>query len=129
MPPVPNLSAFYFTAIRFRVTGQFETSASNDPQMTLNTKVKGTPYTHYDYPQVPNLTLPRSTVSRFRVTGHFETHAPNDAKMTVNIKRSQVPHICVTTSPKCQSSIRFAQRPAVFELQAILRQVHRMTPR
>ena len=49
--------------------------------------------------------------------------------MTLNPTRSKVPHICVTSIPESQISVRFALRPAIFELQAILRQVDRMTPK
>ena len=40
----------------FFVTGHFETSASNDPKMTLDTEVKGTPYACYNHPNAPNFT-------------------------------------------------------------------------
>ena len=59
--------------------------------------------------------------SCFRVTGHFEISALNDPKMTLNPTRSNVFHICITSIYECQISIRFALRPAVLELQAILR--------
>ncbi len=49
--------------------------------------------------------------------------------MTLNPTRSKVPHICFTSTHGSQISLRFALRPAVLEIQAILRQVHRMTPR
>ncbi len=34
--------------------------------------------------------------------------------------------MCVTSIPESQMSVGFAIRPVVFELQAILKQVHRM---
>ncbi len=49
---------------------------------------------------------------------------PND----INAKASKVLHIVVTTTPESQISSGFALWPAVFKLQTILRQVHRMTP-
>ncbi len=49
--------------------------------------------------------------------------------MTLNITRSNihVPHICVASVPQYQISVRFTLQPVLFELQAILRQAHRMT--
>ena len=90
----------------------------------------GTTYTCYSYAQVPNFILLHSTVSRVRGIGDIlETNAPNDPKMTLNIKRSKVQHIHVTTAPKSQILPRFTLRSTFFELQAILRQVHRMIPK
>ncbi len=63
------------------------------PKWPRTLKVKGTPYTCYNYPRVPNFTLFRSTASHFRVTGHFETSEQNDPKMALNTKRSKVMHI------------------------------------
>ncbi len=57
----------------------------------------------------------------------FETSALNDPKMILNTKTSKVPHIHVTTSPESQISPRFTLCSSVFELRAILRQVHQMT--
>ncbi len=52
---------------------------------------------------------------------HFESHTtPNDPKLTLNNKRSKV--------PPGRYPI-FALRPAVFELQSILRQMYWMTPK
>ncbi len=47
-------------------------------------------------------------------------------KMTSNTKGSKVPHTHITMAHDSQISICFALRPAVFELHAILRQVHQM---
>ncbi len=83
----------------------------------------------YNYsPWVSNFTQFHSTTTHFRDTGHFETSAVNDPKMTLNAKRSYVPHICATSIHESQISLHFALWTAVFEIQAILRQVHRMTP-
>ena len=83
----------------------------------------------YNYsPPVSNFTPFRSTTSRFQVTCHFETNALNDPKMTLNTTKSNVPHICVTSIHESHISLHFALQPAVFQLQAIVRQVHWMTP-
>ncbi len=57
----------------------------------------------------------------------FEESAQTDPQMTLNPTRSKVPHIRVTSVPESQITLRFAIRPAVFEIEAILRQVDRMT--
>ena len=92
----------------FQNTGHFETSALNDPKMTLT--LKGQRYPIYILqlppsilpppPRVPNFTPYRSTASYFQVTGHFERSAPNDPKVFFNTKISNVPHIHVTITPK-----------------------------
>ncbi len=48
---------------------------------------------------------------------------------TLNTKRSNVPHTHVVTNPESQISLCFALWVAIFELQAILRQVHQKTPK
>ncbi len=59
------------------------------------------------------------------------TGCPNDSKMTLHTKRSKVPHIHVTSTPRVPNFTPFRSTtwPAVFELQAILRQGLRMTPK
>ncbi len=67
------------------------------------------------------------TTKRFLLASHFATSAPNDPKITLTNTRSKV-LICVNRFPDSQFSIRFAAWPAVFDLQANLRQMHLMTP-
>ncbi len=50
-------------------------------------------------------------------------------QMTLNTKRSKVPHIILQLPPESHISLLFALQTPIFELQAILRQVHRMTPK
>ena len=76
---------------------------------------------------VTHFTPFHSMAGRFWVTGHFEISAPNDPQMTLYPRRSKIPQIHITTTSKSQISLRFALRPAIFELQAILKQVHLMT--
>ena len=86
----------------FPDTGHFETSAPNDPKLTLNHTTSHHPlYFYNNCPQVSNFTPFRSTTSRnaFGNTGHVETCSPNDLKMTLNTTRSKVQHICVTSVP------------------------------
>ncbi len=42
--------------------------------------------------------------------------------------KAKLPYICIIRVHDSQISLRFALRPALFEIQTILRQVHRMTP-
>ncbi len=62
----------------------------------------------------------------------LETNALNDPKMTLNLLRLNAPDMCVTRYVcicESQISVRFTLRPDVFEVQASLIQVHRMTPK
>ena len=59
----------------------------------------------------------------FRDTAVRQVHWMNPTRST------NVRHICITTIPECQISLCFALQPAITEIQAILRQVHWMTPK
>ena len=83
----------------------------------------------YWYSQVPHFNLFRSGTGPFGDTDHFETSALNDPRMTLNTTKSKVPHICGISIHESQISVCFTLRPTVFEVQAILRKVHRMTPK
>ena len=99
------------------------------PKWPWTLKVIGIPYTYGNFPnpnfQSLNFT---STARHFQVGGRFGRSAPSDPKMALNTLRSKVPILHITT-PGTQISFRFAPWQAVFELQAILRQVHCMTPK
>ncbi len=47
--------------------------------------------------------------------------------MTFNTTKSKVPYICFASVPGSQSSVRYALRPTLFELQTILIQVHQIS--
>ena len=64
----------------------------------------------------------------FWVSGHFETSAPNYSKMILDTTSWYVLHIRVTVVPEYLVSIRFCLRSVVFELEAILRQLHLIIP-
>ncbi len=112
-------------------TGHFEASVPNDPKMTFNPTRWNVPhYMCYYCPQIPNFSPFHSTTSRFRATGHFETNALNDPQMTLYTTRSNIPYIYVLCDiPESQISVRFTLQSAVSELQVILVQMHRMTPK
>ncbi len=78
-------------------------------------------------PKFQSVSLYRQPFARY--TCQFETSAPNHPKVTINTKWKQIPHIHVTTVLESQIPFRFALRLAIFELQAILKQVHQMTPK
>ncbi len=84
--------------------------------------------------RVPKFTF-HSTATNLWVTDYFETSAANDPKMILNTKRSIVPiyvtaYMGTMVSLESQISLRFALRLIFFfELQVILRQVYRMTPK
>ncbi len=62
---------------------------------------------------------------------HFKTSAPNDPKRALSTMRLNVLYICPssTQNPKFQSvSSGLSLWPAIFELQAILKQVHQKNP-
>ena len=88
-------------------------------------KVKGIPYTCSNYPRDPIFSPFHSAASYFPVKAILrQVHQmtpENDLKYS---KRSKVLHIHATTTHESQISIRFVLKPAVFELQAIFRQVH-----
>ncbi len=62
-----------------------------------------------------------SMTTHFGVTGYFDTSAPNDPQIALATTRSKVPHICVTIVPGPRISVRFALRPVILDLQAILK--------
>ncbi len=81
-------------------------------------KIKCTPYMCYYCHRV-----------RFSATGHFETSTPNDPKMGLDTTRSSIHHIYVLLVSPSHKFHFFRPQPAGFEIQAILRQEHRMTPK
>ncbi len=86
------------------------------------------PYIRYWY-RVSNFTQFHSTISRGWVICYFETSGLDDPKWSWN---NTITHICDTGVHESQISVRFGLRPAFclrYNLEAILRQVHRMTPK
>ncbi len=67
-----------------------------------------------------------SKASYFHVNDNFKTSALNDLKMTLDTKKLGASYSCFNY-PRVQISLRFTLRLAIYELQAILRQLHRMT--
>ncbi len=71
---------------------------------------------------------PRSMTSRFRVAIHFEISARNDPKDIEHYEVKSTEYMsCVTSLPESQMSVHSLLWPAVSQLQAILRQLYRMT--
>ncbi len=86
----------------------YETSAPNDPKMTLNTKRSKVPDKHFTTFESHFFPLQNS---HFWVTGHFGRIAPDDPKITLNSKSCKVPHIHVATTPgsKCYPASLYGQ--------------------
>ena len=135
-PRVPNFSSFHST------TSRFETNAPNDPQIDLNTTGSNIPHISVSSIHESHISL-RFKRSEMWDSWIVETHilsfydqpfssyrpflsAPNDPKLILNPTRSNQPtYTCyITTVPMSQNSPHFALRPALFQIQVILRQVH-----
>ncbi len=85
------------TASCYHSRGHFETSAPNDPQITLNTtRLKVPLHTYHKCLQNPHFSPFLPTASHFIVRNHFEISALNDTKLTLNTTRSNIARMCVT---------------------------------
>ncbi len=86
-------------------------------------------YMYNNCPWFPNFTPFRSMTSRFWDTGHTckWDKCTEWPKITLNTTRPYVPYMYVTSIHESQISLNFALRRSIFEIMAILRQVHRMT--
>ncbi len=78
---------------------------------------------YYNLIQVPKFTPFRSTTRCFRDTDRFGTIAPNDPKLTLNTTRSEILHMCYTTTTESQSSHLFALRLAIPKIIGFLRPI------
>ncbi len=127
---MPNLSQFYPKATCFLVNSHFETSAPNDPKMTLNTKRSNVLHTcnMTAWTQLPNLSqfsFNMFKCSSYRPIWDKCTEWP---QMTFNTKRGVrgITYTCYNY-PCVPYFTPFRSTTAVFKLQAIFRQVHWMT--
>ncbi len=97
--------------------GHFESSAPNDPQVTLRTsksKVFHIGLTH----NPSHKYQPGSHWSQLRVSISFNTSAPNHLKMTFNTNRSEIRDLCSTSTHDSQISTHFVLR-LTFGWQAV----------
>ncbi len=112
-----------------RDTGHFETSAPNDPKLTLSTSRSYVPYIYMLLgsmsPKFHSISLHDEPFSCYRPFWEKCTQWPQNDLEPYKVKLS---YICITSVPDSQMSLHFTLRPAIFEIQAILRQVHRMIP-
>ncbi len=102
----------------FRNTSHFETSAPNDPRLTLNT----TGYTYVPHICVTSIQshISFSFALRpavFKIQAILRT-CTEWSETYLELYHVKLPDINVTTVPESQISPRVALRPAVFELQA-----------
>ncbi len=88
-------------------------------------KVKCTPYMYNYYPRLSNQAL-RPAILRYKP---FWVKCTEWPQIDLEPYKVKSPYICITGVPDSQVSLRFAVRPAISEIQAILRQVHQMTPK
>ena len=79
----------------------------------------------YTSPKFHSISLYDQPFSRYRP---FWDKCSEWPQIDLDNTRSNYP-IPYTTVPEPQISLHFVLRPAIFELQAIFRQVHRMTPK
>ncbi len=153
----PKFNSFRPTAIHFQVGEHFERSELHDPKMAWkHVSSKVPPYTCYIYPRIQNfhsVSLNGQAFSSYRPFWNKCTEWPQHDHKQYKINGT---HIHITpiipkfhptslygkslsrhrafwhngterTQNDLQISIRFALRPALFELQAILKEVHLMT--
>ena len=117
--PLSQFKLFCSTDSRFWVKSQFKTCALIDSKMTLNTTRLNVP--HIRFSSIPSPKFQSFLLLRFAdfESVYFDKCAANDLNMILNAMRSKVPHISRSTT-ESQISI-------CFSLQALLRQLHRMT--
>ena len=127
-PRVSNSFCFAIQPAVFEMQAVWDKCIESSQNDLEPYRVEYTLYMCYRYPWVPYFILFLFTTRRFGLTCHFETSVANHPKMTLNPTMSNIPYICDITIHESQISVRFTHHPAVFETQAILRQVLRMTP-
>ncbi len=120
------------SVLHFLVIGHFDTSALNDPKMTLTTKRSKAPsYTCDNYQRVPHFTPHAPFGSKFcRILQAIwrQLSALNDPNMTLNTKRSKAPYVhMATTSVPNFTLLHFT--PRRFQVTGHLRQMHQTTPK
>ncbi len=108
VPESQILLLFRSTTSCFGVRGHVETSAPNDPKMTLNTTRSRISHSGTSV-QVSNFSPCCSMASHFRFVGQLsEISALNGPKMTLCTIMSKAYHMCVTSVPESQISVHFA---------------------
>ncbi len=75
-------------------------------------------------PKFHSVSLYNQPFLRYRAFWDKCTEWPQNDLEPYKVK---LPYLCITNVRNSQISLRFALRPALFEIQTILRQVHRMT--
>ncbi len=132
---VTNFNLFGYTTSHIWVTGHFGKSVPSYPKWPWTAKMS-------KVPQICSITTPfnhftlQLVIFKLLVILRKFTEWP---KKSLNTTMSKLLHIhvhvhgicctCAPNMPKSQTLVPFALRPAVFELQAILRQLRWMTPK
>ncbi len=119
----PKFQSLLLYSLRFWATGNFEKNVPNDPKMTLyTTRSKGL---HIAVTSIheSQILLYDQPFLRYRPFWDKWTEWPQNYLRYIWPCRvqSQMHPICIASIPEFQISVLFALRPAVFELQTILR--------
>ncbi len=93
--------------------------------MTLNSTRSNVPHTCITSIHEAQISLYDQTFSRYRPFWDKCIECP---KIDLEPYKVKLPYICITSVRESQISFIFTLQPALFKIQAILRQVHRMTP-
>ena len=127
---VPNINPFRCTASHFWVTGHFEKSAPNDPKMTLNTTSSNYPICVTCVPdsQISLRFALRPSVLRYRAFWDKCTEWTQNDLEPYKVKWGSTPIYMYNSYPRVSNLTPFRSTTSLFNIQAILRQVHRMTP-
>ncbi len=125
-PQTPNFTPFRSVVSCFLATGHIEASAPNDPKITLNSKM-------WKVPHIDITTIPESHFHSVSLYGQpFSTYRPFRQGMTFKwhwtLKAQRYP-IYIWQPPLTPKFHSVLLLSAIFDLQAILRQVHQMTPK
>ena len=111
-PRVPNCTPFRSTAIRFRVTCQFETTAPNEPKMTWT--LKGQRYSIYISQLSPSRKFPSFSLHDQPFSSYMPVWDKCTPQITLNTKRSKVPRMHITTTPRVPNLIPFRSTASRF---------------
>ncbi len=122
--PESQISIFFALQRAVRVTGHFETYASNDQETTLNNTRSKSPDSSTSTNEYRISFRFALRPSVFELTGYYSIYhkctewRPNDLKQYMRSKVLHIGSICISES---QISTRFTPRPAVCKSLAILR--------
>ncbi len=127
VPKVTNFTPFRSMTSCFADTGHSETSALNDPKMTINPTKSNVPHIYITSVPESHILLSFALRPEFSRYMQFWNICTELLHIDLEPYKAKLSYICVTALPESQISLHFALPPPVFEIQAIFRQVSRMT--